>query len=94
MHRQWLLAPLTLIIQAPKQQPMSLAESFWGIFSATVVVETAEKRGQKWKRCDFSFFLLKKTQRARAVETDKEEEEGSADRGSFINNKMISDRKS
>lgn len=42
---------------------MPLAEYFWGIFSATVVVETAEKQRQKWKVCDCPpvFTLRKKS---------------------------------
>lgn len=60
MYTTLLLAPLTPILQPPKQKRTPLAESYRRIFSATVVVETAEKRGQKWKRCDSSFPLLKK----------------------------------
>lgn len=41
---QRLPAPLTPIIQPPKQRPPPLAESFWVIFSAIVAMETAEQR--------------------------------------------------
>lgn len=72
MYTTLLLAPLTPILQPPKQKRTPLAESYRRIFSATVVVETAEKRGQKWKRCDSSFSSsVEETQRERA-EIDNE----------------------
>lgn len=51
-HRHRLPAPLTPILQPPKQQPAPLAESFCVIFSATVVVETAEKCRCRRNKCD------------------------------------------
>lgn len=75
---------------------MPLAESFWGIFSATVVVETAEKPGQKWKEKKrkhfFFFFFLFLLEKCGRSETDKEEEV-IADKGSFIKKGMMSDQK-
>lgn len=86
MYTTLLLAPLTPILQPPKQKRTPLAESYRRIFSATVVVETAEKRGQKWKRCDSSFSSsVEETQREWA---EIDNEEGAADRGSFSINKI------
>lgn len=87
MYTTLLLAPLTPILQPPKQKRTPLAESYRGIFSATVVVETAEKRGQKWKRCDSSFSSsVEETHQER---TEIDNEEGAADRGSFSINKIL-----
>lgn len=87
MYTTLLLAPLTPILQPPKQKRTPLAESYRRIFSATVVVETAEKRGQKWKRCDSSFSSsVEETQRERA---EVDNEEGAADRGSLSINKIL-----